>query len=92
MFNIVQRVVNEETQLRDDTQLVANPRAQLIAYLFLVLVDILHNLLAPFAGEDAQVCRADAQVRTHPHPCHTHHHPMHATGLLLENHTQLLLQ
>ena len=61
MVDIVERVVDKETQLGNDTQLVADPRAQLIPDGLCVGVHVLDDLLAFLRGEHAQVSRAYAQ-------------------------------
>ena len=43
MLNVVQRVVHEELQLRDDAQLMAHTVAEFQAHLLHIIVDIRNN-------------------------------------------------
>ena len=91
VFNIIQRVVDEELQLRNDTQLLSHACAQFVANLPLVVIDVLHNLLGAFAGEYTQVSTTDAKVGTYAAGAYTNQHTTHGAGLLLEDIAQLLL-
>ncbi len=91
MFNVIQRVVPEELQLRDDAQLLSHTQAQFVAHLLLVVVDILKNLLRTFAGENAQVSPADAQIRADAAGAYTYQYTAHGAGLFLEYIAQFLL-
>ena len=91
MFNIIQRVVSEELQLGDDTQLLSYTRSQFVAHLLLVVVDVLNNLLGLLTGEYAQVSAADTEVGTDATGAYTYQNTSHSTGLLLEDVAQLLL-
>ena len=91
MINVIQRVVYEEFQLGDDTQLLTHAGSQLVAHLLLVVVDVLHNLLCPFAGEYTQVGAADTKVGADATGTHTNQYSSHSAGLLLKDITQFLL-
>src|SRR3712207_433778 len=89
---VVQTVVDEEAQLRNDTQLIAHSLAQIVAYGLLVGDDVLEYLLTFIAGENAQIGGANAEVGTYFHPGDAHHDAVHHAGLTLKNGRQLLLQ
>ena len=91
MLNIVQRVVDEELQFRDDAELLANSCAKLVAHLPLVRIDVLHNLLRPLAWEDAEIDAAHAQVGADAAYADAHKHASHSACLLLKDIAQLLL-
>ena len=91
MFNVIQRIVDEELQLRDDTQLLAHSCAKLVANLTTIGVDVLHYLCCPFAGKDAEIDATNTQVGTDAASTHAHKNASHRTGLLLKDVAQLLL-
>ncbi len=91
MFHIVQRVVHEELELRDDAELFADASAEFIADLSLVRVDVLHYLLGFLAWEDAEIDAAHTQVGTDAASTDAHQDAPHRTGLLLEDVAQFLL-
>ena len=91
MLNIIQRIVHEELQLRDDAELLADAGTEFVAHLSLVGVDVLYDSLRLLAGEDAEIDAAHAEVRADAAGTHTHQHPSHRTGLLLKDIAQLLL-
>ena len=59
---VIQRVINEELQLRNDAQLMANTVSQLKAYSFHVVIDVLHDLFASFRRENAEINTSVAHV------------------------------
>ena len=85
MLHVVEAVVLEETELGDDTELVVYALAEVVAYGLLVLADILDDLLGFGGREDAQVSRADAEVRTDAYAGDTHEDAVGLTCLTLEN-------
>ena len=91
MFNIIQRVVYEELQLGDDTQLLTYSGAQLVTHLLLVVIDVLYNLLGLLTGEYTQVSTTDTEVGTDAASAYTNQYASHGAGLLLEDVAQLLL-
>ena len=91
MLHIVQAVVHEELELRDDAELFADAGAELIADLPHIGVDVLHYLLGPLAWEDAEVAAAHAHVGTDAASTDAHQNAPHRTGLFLEDVAQFLL-
>ena len=91
MFHIVQAVVNEELQFRDDAELLPNAGAELITHLALVGIDVLYYLLGLLAGEDTEIDAAHAQVWADAAYADADQHTTHGTRLLLEDVTQFLL-
>ena len=91
MFHIVQAVVHEELEFRDDAELFADASSEFIADLSLVRVDVLHYLLGFLAWKDAEIDAAHTQVGTDAASTDAHQHPSHRTRLLLEDVAQLLL-
>ena len=91
MFHIVEAVIDEELQLGDDAELLADAGAKLVAHMTLVRVDVLHDFLCPFAREDAEIDAAHAQVGADAADADAHQHASHRACLLLEDVAQLLL-
>ena len=91
VFNVIQRVIDKELQFGDDSQLLSHACAQFVANLFLIVIDVLHNLLGAFAGEYTQVSTTDAKVGTYAAGAYTNQHTTHGASLFLENIAQLLL-
>ena len=91
MFNVIQRIVDEELEFRDDAQLLAHSCAKLEANLLLIGVDVLYYLLCLLAWKDAEIDATHAQVGTDAASTDAHQHASHCTGLLLKDVAQLLL-
>ena len=91
MFHIVQAVVHEELELRNDAQLFAYSSAEFEANLLLVDIDVLNNLLSPLAWKDTEIYATYTQVRANAASTDTHQNAPHRTCLLLEDVAQLLL-
>ena len=64
MVDIIQAVVDEKAQLRNDAQLVVDTTSELIADALLVGLDVAEQLFRLCRREDAQISRTNAQVRT----------------------------
>ena len=91
MLYIIQAVVDEEFEFRDDAELLADAGAEFVANLALVGVDVLHDFLCLLAGENAEIDAANAQVGADAANADAHQYTSHRTRLLLENVAQLLL-
>ena len=91
MFDVIQRIVDEELQLRDDAKLLTYSFAELEANLLLVGVDVLHNLLSLLAREDAEIDATYTQVRADAASADAHKNASHRTRLLLKDVAQLFL-
>ena len=91
MFNVIQRIVDEELEFRNDAELLADSCAKLEANLLLIGVDVLHYLLCLLAWEDAEIDATHAQVGADAASTDAHQNASHRTGLLLKDVAQLLL-
>ena len=91
MFDVIEAVVDEELEFRNDAELLADSCAKLEANLLLIGVDVLHNLCCLLAGEDAEIDAALAQVGADATDADADQNATHGTCLLLENVAQLLL-
>ena len=91
MFNIIQRVVDKELQLGNDTQLLPYTGTQFKTHLLLIVIDVLHNLFSTFAGKYTQVGTTDTQIGTDAASTHTYQYASHGTGLTLEDIAQFFL-
>ena len=91
-LNIVETVVLEETQFGDDAQLVVNPLAEVVAYGLLVLAYVFEEVFCFLRREDAEISRADAQVRTYLYARHAYEDAMGLARLALKNLSELFLQ
>ena len=91
MFDVIQRIIDEELEFGDDAELLADAGAEFVANLTLVGVDILHDFLCLLAGEDAEIDAAHAQVGADAADADAHQHASHRTRLLLKDIAQLLL-
>ena len=91
MFDVIQRIVHKELQLRDDAELFAHAGAELVAHLSLVGVDVLNDLFRLVAWEDAEIDAAHAQVGADAAYADAHKHASHSACLLLKDIAQLLL-
>ena len=92
MLCVVQRVVDEELQLWDDAQLVADTCAQLVAHGLGVGVNVLQDFFGAFRREDAEVAACHAQVGADAHDADRHQHAVGGLCLPLEDVAQLFLQ
>ena len=70
MLDVVERIVNKETQLGNDAQLIPYSCSQFVPNGLLVCLDIRQQLLSFVAGEDAEIGGADAQVGRDFHSRH----------------------
>ena len=91
MVNVVERIVDKETKLRNYSQLVPHPRSQLETYRLFIAPHIINNVFSFFRRKHAKVCCANTQVWRYPATCNTHHHTSHAPCLFLEDLCQFLL-
>ena len=91
MLHIIQAVVDEELELGDDAELLADARTEFVAHLSLVSVDVLHYLLCLLAWEYAEIDTAHAQVGTDAADADADQYTTHCAGLLLEDVAQFLL-
>ena len=91
MFNVIQRIVDEELEFRNDAELLADSCAKLEANLLLIGVDVLHYLLCLLAGKDAEIDAANAQVGTDAANTDAYQDASHRACLLLEDVAKLLL-
>ena len=91
MLYIIQAVVDEEFELGDDAELLADARTEFVAHLSLVGVDVLHYLLCLLAWEYAEIDTAHAQVGTDAADADADQYTTHCAGLLLEDVAQFLL-
>ena len=72
MLNVVETIINEESQLRDDTQLISHTCTKLVAYSLLVGRDVLYYLFALFRRENAKICSTDTEVWTDANSCYAY--------------------
>ena len=91
VLRIVQAVVHEELELRDDAKLEAGALSEFVADLLHVGIDVVADFLGTFAGEDAQIAAAHAHVGTDAAGCDGHEDTACGLGLSLEDVAQLLL-
>ena len=91
-LNIIERVVHEEAQFGDDTQLVAYACAKLVADGLLVGCDVAENLVSLLRREHAEVSGENAEVGRHAATCYADHYAVHGASLRLEDKAQLLLE
>ena len=70
IFNVVERVVDVESQFGDYAQLVSHSVAKLKADALAVLVESLYYFAALFRGEYAQVCLCNAEVGAYSDDAH----------------------
>ena len=91
MLDVIQRIVDEELQFRDDAELLANAGAKFVANLLLVGIDVLHNLFRLLTREYAEINAADTQVGTYAANADAHQHASHLACLPLEDVAQFLL-
>lgn len=92
MLYIVERVVEVEAQLRDYSQLVVYPSAKVVAYRLLVGIDVLEQLLRLLRREDAEIGRADTEVRAYTYTCDTYQYTMSLACLTLKDSRKFLLK
>ena len=92
VFGVVERVVDEKLQFRDDTQLVSHAFAQFETQGGGVGVDVAHDFFAALRGKYAQVGAADAHVGTNVGFAHADEHAVHGFRLKEEYFAQLLLE
>jgi len=91
-FEIVERVIDEETQFWYYAQLVSYSLSEVVTYCGGVLLYVLQQFVTTLRGEDAEVCSADAEVWRYLHSCYAYHYAVHLACLALKDETELLLQ
>ena len=92
MLNVIERIVDKESQFWDDAHLISYACAQFVTYLLGVGIDIGKDLFAFLAGEHTQLGCADTQVWRYLGTCNRYHHTVSGTRLLLEYEREFLLQ
>lgn len=91
MVNVVQRIVNEETQFGDDAELLSASFAQFVAHATHVCHDVIECLFRFFGREYTQIGAANAQIRADVNLAYAHEHTARLCGLQAENVAEFLL-
>ena len=81
VFEIVQAIVYEELEFRDDAELMAHAFAEFKSNGWDIAVDVCHNLFAALRGEDAEIGAADAHVGADVALAHRNERACHRFGL-----------
>ena len=90
-LEIVETVVDEETQFGHDSQLIVHACAQLVTNGLGVVLDVAEYLFAFFRGKYAEIGGADAEVGGDARSGYADHHAVHHAGLRLEDEAELFL-
>ena len=91
VLKIIERVIEEELELRNDAELMTLQLAHLIAYLGCVVVDVLQDVLCFLRWEDTEVGFRHTQVGTDSHHTYAHENAPCLTRLCLKDVAQVLL-
>ena len=91
VLDIVERIVEEELQFRNDTKLMTFERTQLVTNGTCLFVHVLQDFLCTIRREHAQVCLCHTEVGAHAHHTHRDQQTMCLASLFLENCAQILL-
>ena len=91
MLDVVEGVIHEEAQLRNDAQLEAQTLPKLVSHALDVAVDVVDDLLAFFRGEHAQVDAAHTHVGADAYGADRNEQPVCRLGLEEEHFAQFFL-
>ena len=91
MLDIIERIVDKESQFRNYTHLVAYALTEIIAQCLFVFPNVIDYFFALCRREYAKVGGAYTEVWTYLHSRYRHHNPVHRACLALEYKTQFFL-
>ena len=92
MLNVVERIVDKESEFGSFAKLIAHTLCKLVTHAAGTVVDALNDFVGTLRGENAEVGAGDAQVGLHAHCAHRHQHTAHLSSLHTENLAKLLLE
>ena len=75
-LQVIETIVDKETEFRNNAQLIAHPCAQLVTNGFLIAIDVLQHLVAALRRKYTEVSRADTEIWRDT----TSHHAWHGSA------------
>ena len=92
VLDIVEGIIEEETQVGTLAKGRLNGLCQLITTGAGLALDVVEDFLSSFGGEDAEIDTSDAQVGRYSHRAHRYEHITHAGGLAAKYLAQFFLK